>query len=238
MPDDRPPFLAAFAFFLVVGWWATTLLSGATSLPGAVGWSGGAALWLVGVTALVGLLVARGRWAQRLAAGLALAPVAVVPFLGASWVAWVGIGLAALAGALVLGPSTTTWIRPGRSMDAPPDDAVVLMLLLVAWPLLGAPLLGDGAWGLALWAGPLLSFWYGRAELAGLWAARVGGVVLPLLSAVGSPWWGWAVAIALSGATSYWAWQEGARLAVVPLVSRPSSGVCPTPDFDTVIKGR
>ena len=78
MPDDRPPFLAAFAFFLVVGWWATTLVAGVTALPDTVGWSAGASLWLVGVSALVGLLVARGRWAQRLAAGLVLVPVAVV----------------------------------------------------------------------------------------------------------------------------------------------------------------
>ncbi|NND85260.1 MAG: hypothetical protein HKN46_08955 [Acidimicrobiia bacterium] len=238
MPDDRPPFLAAATFFVVVGWWATILLMGVTSLPDAIGWSGGAALWLVGVTTLVGLLVARGRWAQRLAAGLALLPVAIVSFLEPGWVSWVGIALAAVAGVLLLAPSTTEWIRPGRSMDAPPDDAVVLMLLLVGWPLVGAPLFVGGAWwAIVLWAGPLLAFWYGRAELAGLWAVRGGAVVLPVLAAIGSPWWGWALAAAIAAGSSYWAWREGARLAVVPLVNRPSSGVCPTPDFDKVVGG-
>lgn len=238
MPDDRPPFLAALAFFLTIGWWATVLLAGATSLPESVGWSGGAALWLVGVTALVGLLVARGRWAQRLTAGLALVPVGVVPFLDPGWVAWVGVAFAALAGALLLGPTTTEWIRPGRSMDAPPDDAVVLMLVLVAWPLLGAPLLVGGPWALVLWAGPALSFWYGRARLPGLWGARIGSALGPLVGAIGAPWWGWALAVAIAAASSFWAWRGGARLAVVPLTNRPSSGVCPTPDLDTVIRGR
>lgn len=235
---DRPPFPAAIGFFLSVGWWATVLLMGATDLPAAAGRSGGAALWLIGVVGIVGLLVARGRWSQRLAAGLVVAPVAVVPFVEVAWVAWVGVGLASVTGALLLGPSTTEWIRPGRSMEAPPDDAVVLMLLLLTWPLVGTPLVAAGStWALAVWIGPALAFWYSRAHVPALWAARA-GAVLPLVAAIGSPWWGWVLAGVMAVASSWWAWQEGTRLAVVPLVSRPSSGVCPTPDFDTVVRGR
>lgn len=240
MPDaDRPPFLAALAFLLAVGWWATSLLAGSTALPERAARSGGAALWLLGVVALVGLLVARGRWSQRLAAALVLGLVAAVPFFDSSWTLWVGVGCAAAAGGLLLAPTATAWIRPGRSMDAPPDAAVVLMLLLLAWPLLGTPLVAGGtAWALVLWVGPLLAFWYGRAQVPALWAARGLSATLPLLAAVGAPWWGWALGVAVAGSTSWWAWQEGTRLAVLPLVSRPSSGVCPTPDFDTVLKGR
>ena len=35
MPDDRPPFLAASAFFLAIGWWATALVAGVPEIVGA-----------------------------------------------------------------------------------------------------------------------------------------------------------------------------------------------------------
>jgi len=137
---ERPPLLAALLFFATVGLWATWLLMGVATLPEPIARSAGAALWLAGIVTLVGLLLARGRWAQRVGLGLVAATVLPAAFVG-SWTLFAGgVALAAATGvALLVGP-VRDWIRPGRSMDAPPDAAVVLMLILVLWPLAGSAL--------------------------------------------------------------------------------------------------
>ncbi len=232
---ERPPLLAGLLFLSTVGLWSTSLLVGATTLAEPTARSAGAAAWLAGIVTLVGLLLARGRWAQRVGLGLVAATAIPAAFTG-SWILFaVGVMLAAATGVALLVDPVRGWIRPGRSMDAPPDAAVVVMVILVLWPLAGSAL-ASSPLGLLMWLGPLGAFWYGRANQSGLWAVRVGGVV-PVVAAIGADWQGWLVGGVLAALTAWWAWQPGTRLAVVPLVSRPSSGVCPTPDFDRLLRG-
>lgn len=231
---ERPPIVAVLTFLAALGLWATTLMTGGTTLSPAPARSAGAAAWVAGIVVLVGFVVARGRWAQRLGVGLMVSAVVPAAFIE-SWVGFgVGVLLAGAAGvALLVGPSAR-WIRPGRSVEAPPDAAVVLMIAFVVWPLVGAPLAGHPL-GLVLWVGPVLAFWYGRATQLGLWVARF-GPVLALIAAVGAGPMGWLLAGAIAVVTAWWAWQPEARLAVLPLTGRPSTGVCPTPDFDVVTR--
>ncbi len=232
---ERPPLVAALLFLATIAVWSTALLTDATTLPTDVARSAGAAAWVAGIVTLVGLLLARGRWAQRTALLLVIGAILPAAWVESEVLFWVGVVVAAGAGvALLVGPMPG-WIRPGRSMEAPPDSAVVLMLILVLWPLFGAPLIGDPL-GLLLWAGPGLAFWYGRATVSGLWAARLGSTI-PLVSAVGADLTGWVLAAAIAAATAWWAWKADTRLAVLPLTGRPSSGVCPTPDFERILRG-
>lgn len=232
-PPEKPPLVASLLFFGTVALWSTWLLVGATNLPVPVARSAGAAGWLGGMVVLVGLLVARGRWAQRAALGLLLAVPIPAANLDSSLGFWVGVPLAAAAAVALLLDPARGWIRPGRSLESPPDAAVVLMLTLILWPLVGSGLAGEPA-GLLLWTGPVLAFWYGRATVTGLWAARVGSF-FPLIAAIGAGGRGWIIAFMVAGWTAWWSWKAETRLAVLPLTGRPATGVCPTPDFDQLL---
>lgn len=234
-PPEKPPLLASLLFFSTVALWSTWLLVGSTTLSTPVARSAGAAGWLGGMVVLVGLLVARGRWAQRAALGLLVAVAIPAGSLPSPLEFWVGVPLAAAAAVALLTDPARSWIRPGRSLESPPDAAVILMITLILWPLAGSGLAGESL-GLLLWSGPLLAFWYGRATVPGLWAVRIGSII-PLTAAIGAGSRGWVTAAAIAGWTAWWSWQAETRLAVLPLIGRPSAGVCPTPDFDRLLRG-
>lgn len=220
MAVERPPVAAGVAVLVAGGVWATAFLVEPSLVAGSR-WAIGLGAWLLTLVALVGLLVARSRWAVRTAlvvAGLAVPGVALVDDS-----ILVGIGAAASVGAvhLALSGRTAAAVRPHRAADAPPDEAVVLMLLGAAVPLVvGLGTLPDGPGPVAIAVavvGPVLAWWFGRISLVALWAFRV---LLPaglLAVAVLADLPASTLAVLAAGAVGWFAWQPEVRLAADPL---------------------
>jgi hypothetical protein len=173
-------------------------------------------LLLVTVTAIVGIVVARARWARRFA-------LVIIGFMGAmaltmqisnNWI--VALALTGLAVVAVTGPSLDRYLPP-RRLPGPPRKAVVLPLLLLLFPGIAAFASGSpvsvAAW-FVIGGTPVVAWGYGKARVAGLWAARV-AVPIAAMAMLWSldPW-----SMLLLGAASlgeFWlAWSGDAALAI------------------------
>ena len=219
MDSERPPVAAAALVTASGGIWGSALLVEGELLAG-IG------AWLVTLVAITGLLVARSRWAVRLSLAVAALAVPGVLVLNQPVLEVVGVLASVLAVWVVLGAATAAAVRPFRAADAPPDEAGVLMLLLVSAPLvLGLATLGAEppvvtiAVGLAA---PVLAWWFGRRSAIALWIARVVAPVALLGSAVVEGWPRGFAAAALACAVGWFAWQPAVRLAAVPLAPTKS----------------
>lgn len=169
--------------------------------------------------ATVGMIVARGRWAHRLAlASLAMTVVvAVVREIDVAWVA--GITITALALVALLSPGLTRNIRQLPSASGPPPRAVApALLLLVAPALIG--FVGNDAtpWALLVvgLTAPIVAFLYSRVFPGGLVAIRL---VWPLMTLALAPWLGWmagVVAAALASAVGVVAWDRSVKASYHP----------------------
>lgn len=175
----------------------------------------GFGLFVMTTVGVVGLFVARGKWARRYLSIVLLTEAATYVVFGFHWVVLLLIAAAAVGLGL---PGLDGWMRQLRKVDAPPNSAVLLPLSLVGVPVLmglvRSPNLAD--WTLSILA--VVAGWsYARAHRATLWGIRFAFPVLGLVVAFSqSGWPSLAVALAV-GAITALAWQPGTLGAVQPL---------------------
>ena len=143
-------------------------------------------LVVVGLTCLVGLLLARAPWGRwGLGAGvvmaMGLASVGTSPFTWATY----AIGSVAIVG--LAGPWLRLWTRHHRLADAPGPVAIALASVAAVAPLyVGLAVAASGAgwfeWFVATVA-IVGSALYGRGARVGVWILRVGVPITALLDA-------------------------------------------------------
>lgn len=173
---------------------------------------------------LAGLVVGRGRWAQRhgwflvaIGAGLTVASRPVDVW----WAVSLGV---AVAGALSLAHrSVGEWLATVERRTPLPTAAVLMMVGLLNVPLLvglvhpdslpAVSLVGALAAWVLLWA-------YSQAWVPALFALRLGAFGLAVMWAWGAPWWGWAAVATMAVVVTATAWTSGALLAAQPLEPR------------------
>lgn len=175
-------------------------------------------LLIMVMVGLVGLFVARGRWARRYLWLTLIVESGLFVAFGSVWIAAVLILAAAFALAM---PAIDGWTRQLRRADAPPDPSVVLPLILLTIPVLLGLTGGSGLldWTFAL--ATVVGAWsYGRAHQITLWMLRL---VYPLVGGFVSlahpDWLGVVVAVAV-GAIVVVAWLPGAMRGIRPLEMR------------------
>jgi hypothetical protein len=143
--------------------------------------AGAAALLAVGalaltIASLVGLVVARSRWARLTGLLLALLWVGVFAVSPIDPLGVVVLAVATAAAAAYAGPWAARWARRLPRADGPPTAAVVALLGLLATPVAVALASADGlhaaGWGLAIWS-PAAAWALSRGLTVGLWAVRV-----------------------------------------------------------------
>jgi hypothetical protein len=138
---------------------------------------------VVGLTGLVGMLLARapwGRWTLLASVTVSLV-LASVPGSSAFWVALV-IGSVATVG--LLGPWLTLWVRHEPAADAPGPVVVALIAVAPVSPLfVGISALDSlqPAHVVLIIVAVASSWAYGRGILGGIWALRV---ATPIVGAV------------------------------------------------------
>ncbi|MDF1594534.1 MAG: hypothetical protein P1T08_00365 [Acidimicrobiia bacterium] len=213
---DRPPTFAPVALLAAAAAWTLTLAFGEPTIGSSAAAVAAIDLLLVTVTAIVGIVVARARWARRYA-------LVIICFMGAmaltmqisnNWI--VALALTGLAVVAVTGPSLDGYL-PERSVAGPPPKAVALPLLLLLFPGVAAFASGSpvsvAAW-LVIGGTPVVAWAYGKAYVAGLWAARV-AVPIAAMAMMWSldPWSMVLLSAAVAG--EFWlAWSGEAALAI------------------------
>jgi hypothetical protein len=170
-----------------------------------------------------GLLLSRGRWSRRL--GLALAAAGGGIFVGTdgSLVGGVAVLLSGAALLGLTGPWLDGWIRQRPAAEGPgPWPLGVVFGSLALLPAVGiAAPARLTAWHLLLGlSGIALAWGYGRAQLWGLWAIRLGLPLLALPAVLAGPLAGGLLLVALVAGIVVASWTRHARLAVVPLLDR------------------
>ncbi len=175
----------------------------------------GFGLLVMAAVGVVGLFVARGKWARRYLSIVLLAEAAAYVVFGFHWAVLPLI----VAAAVTLGlPGLDGWMRQLRKVDAPLNSAVLLPLSLVGVPMLmglvRSPNVAD--WTLSILA--VVAGWsYARAHRATLWGIRFAFPVIGIVVAFSQPG-GPSILIALAvGAMTALAWQSGTLGAVQPL---------------------
>ena len=175
-------------------------------------------LLLLVIVGLVGLFVARGRWARRyLWVALVIEAALFVTSGSFSLVLF-----AILAAALSLGlPGLDGWTRQLRKADAPPSAAVLLPLALLSVPaVLGfITETNPGVWAFSL-ASVLGAWSYARAHRMTLWALRLAYPAIGIAVAVSLPFWQAITLSAVVGSCVVLAWMPGALLGIQPLEPR------------------
>lgn len=180
-----------------------------------------AGMVIAGIAAIAGILLARGRWAGRLGAGIAAAWIVA----GSGHSGWPGVAVIALGGvalAATLGPWLGTWLRRLPTTGGVPPAAVALLLTLVLTPAgLGAAS-GDAvpaaAWMLSGWS-LLAAVLVARVAPGALLIARLAHPAICLVTAVVAGWPERAIALASGVIVAGLAWQRelGRTLAPLPL---------------------
>ena len=178
----------------------------------------GFGLMLVTTVGLIGLFIARGRWARRyLWVPLIVESAMFVVFDTGG----ISIGLTALAAVALGMPRLDGWVRQLRKADAPPNAAVLLPLALLAFPavvgLLREPSIYDWTFCLAT---AVAAWSYGRAHRMTLWALRVLYPILGVAVALSGAGWPVGPIAGLAVACSVLAWMPGALRGVRPLEAR------------------
>jgi hypothetical protein len=221
VPADRPPVPAALATLACGATWATGFLI-ESSIPMGSRWLLGLGTWLLTLVVLAGLLIARSRWSTRMAMAVAAVAIpGVVIIEGRTVLVAVGAATAAATVAAATRAVSVGAVRPFRAADAPPDDAVVLMLLGVAGPLvLGLGSLPDGPSTITAVAAiilPMGAWWFGRVSVPALWAHRLAVPVVTVAGGVTQGLPGGVAGVALGAAIAWYAWRPAVRLAADPL---------------------
>lgn len=183
--------------------------------------------------ASLGLILARGRWARRLALGLLAAQITLAVVMELD--GWGIISLAATSVALVLiaGPWLDRFLRQLPPAEPLPMAAMTLAIGLILVPGLLAVSSPGGVevmhWVAALAA--LATAWvFARALRAGLWSARVLVPVFLIGAGLASTLPGALVALAMAGAGAALAWLPSVNRAVTPLLPK-ADGVAVPPQL-------
>ncbi len=175
-------------------------------------------LLLMVIVGLVGLFVARGRWARRYLWVALVIEGALFVRSGSFSLVLVAI----LAAALSLGlPGLDGWIRQLRKADAPPSAAVLLPLALLSVPaVLGLTVDSNpGVWAFSLTS--VIGAWsYARAHRLTLWALRLAYPAIGIGVAVGLPFLQAITMSAVAGLCVVLAWMPGALRGIQPLDPR------------------
>lgn len=190
----------------------------------------GFGLVLNGTVASVGIVIAGGRWAQRLAllvmAGTGV--IAVARPVDALWV--VAIALSALGVLALLTPPLVSHIRKLPSASGPPERSVLLTLAMLGVPLL----VGLASWTGANWAtlvagltAPLAAFAYARVLPAGYYLARFGWPVLAALLSIPQDMAAGIATVACAVAVFALGMDSSVRVAFYPPVERGSAYAIP-----------
>lgn len=180
-------------------------------------------LWIAATASVAGMLVARSRWARRLALGLTGAHGVVALLFPVD--RWWGLAAVLTAGTAIVvgGPLLDGQIRPRPPAAGPPTRAVLIPLTLIAVPFALGAFGGDG-W--AVVAGALSSlvaaYWFIRTLPAALAVVRL---LWPLTSlALGWPMGrpvGLVAAVAAVTVAAL-AWHPTVATAVRPLTGKGS----------------
>lgn len=221
----RRPFATSAAFFTSTLLWAARLVAG----PGP--WATDAAavlavdLVVLAAVALVGMLVAGGRWARRLALGVVLGGAALAVALPADGLWTAGLAVSAIAVAGLAGTGMKGVVRERAAAAGPPTAAVVLPLLLLAVPGLVAAARPDGLGG-ADWTAAataaVAAAVYAKASPGALVLVRVVAPLAAVAGGVAGGLPGGLVPVAAGVGVAALAWTRGARVAVRPLVESGS----------------
>lgn len=205
-------------------------------LVGALAWTialiadsepfGAVAALLIGVgiltmstVSVVGMIIAGGRWARRLALASVASGliIAVIRPIDGFWVA--GLVGSAAAGSAMFIPQVTSRVRRLPAAAGPPQAAVVAPLLLLAAPFLigiasdQPPALPALTIGLSA---PIIAFVFSRVIPGGLVALRL---LWPALAVSLSPLLGMpagAVSAALGALVALVAWRPGVKASFHP----------------------
>jgi hypothetical protein len=213
------------------------LLVTAATVTGAVALALGPAPWspssgllmaagmaLATVIAVAGILLARGRWAGRLGAVLAVTWIATGGLLDSRFGIAVVL-LAAVSLTATSGPWLGRWLRRLPTVGGVPAAAVVVLLTLVLTPaalaLAGPEGVAAGTWGFAAWSW-LLALLLGRAVPGSLLLMRWVHPIAAAAGAIAVRFPVAAVPVASAVIVVVLAWRRDLALALAPVV--PASG--------------
>ena len=182
-------------------------------------------LLMFSLISAVGLLLPRGRWARNLATGILVLEVLLA--IAISLDGWAVAALLATAAGIigVQGRWLDGWLRRLPAAEGPSLEAMMFLLGALALTpavALASPSGVEIRQGLVAAVGLLVAWGYSKAQLWGLWLARLGLAPLTLVA-------GWATYrsdqpagaafIVMFGLVLTWlAWQPATRLAIDPLL--------------------
>jgi hypothetical protein len=220
---NRPAIITAALVAAAVVLWNVSLAIDpepfAASSAAAVGIGAG----ILGVVAVAGILLIRGRWVRAYVGGLLLGFAGLAAAMPLAPWPIAAVAVSACAGVGTLGPWLTGWFRQRPAAGRPPWQATALPLAAIALvPIVGvaSPSGLEPAHGILAGAGLLFAWGYARTHLWGLWSLRLavplGGIAAAAASGVPG-----AVLVTLATvAVTALAWRKEAMLAVRPLTDR------------------
>ncbi len=226
-------FIAASSVLLAGSLWGLRLIAASEPFADGSGALLAVSMVITSAVASLGLVLARGRWARRLALAILATQVGLAMVMDLD--AWGAITLAvtALSIGLVAGPWLDDFLRRLPPAEPLPAGAMALALGLVVGPGLLA-LSSPGGVEVMHWAAGLASLvtaWaFTRALRLGLWSARVAVPVLLVGAALVSTLPGMLVALAMAVTSAALAWSSPVNLAVTPLLTR-AQGVAVPPEL-------
>lgn len=224
----KSPVLAAAPLMASVAWTVALIIDGAIYEPASVLLIG-LGLLLNGVVSVVGMVIAGGRWARRLAFGVVGATIliALIRTVDAAW--FVAMGFTVLATVALWSPSVTSRIRRLPAAAGPPERAVVVSVVLLGVPFVMGMSVGEATWAhLTLGiSAPLVAFAYARVVAGGLLALRYGWPLLAICLSfpIGLP--GGSISLLLGAMVFFLARDESVKVAFHP--PREAGSVFPIP---------
>jgi hypothetical protein len=191
-------------------------------------------LVVVTTVGVVGLTVARSRWARRLLIGLLLVQLLGAFEVPVGWGSAIALAVTVIGLVSLSGPWLNEWAGSLPRTNAPPATAVALtlgVLLMPGWIAILSPQgLTVGRALLAAACFPV-AWAYGRALGIALWVVRLAFLPAAVLSMIGSAVVT-AVAISVYAAgLVILAWTADARIAVEPTEVRPGTAFPIPPDL-------
>ena len=208
--------------------WTVVAVGGDTRLEGVTLVLVVAPVWVATVAAIAGMLVARSRWARRLAVAVGVSHAALALSMGQGPLWWAGVATSAAAMVSVAGPWLNGIVRGLPSASGPPPRAVLVPLALVGVPfVVGMADPPPVAAAVAGFTALVAAFWYIRALPGAVVAVRVLWPATALVTAwpMGLP--GGVVTALCAAGVAALAWDGSVSRAVHPL-ERPGT-VVPIP---------
>ena len=213
---QKPPTFAPAALLAASAAWTLALAFGEPTIGMAAAAVAAVDLLLVTLVVIVGIMVARARWARRfawIAIGL-MAAISLTMAISNHWM--IALALSGLAVTAVSGPSLDRHLSR-RTVGGPPPKAVALPLTLVVLPAVTAFAIGSPlsipAWFMII-GSPVVAWTYGKAFAAGLWAARVGLPVVGVAILWPADRWSMLLLVIALAVELWLAWSKDAALSI------------------------